>query len=136
MDAVKTILLVAFVIICVLLILLVLVQNEDSNGMGSAFGGGQSTAFGAKSGSVLKKTTGFLVALFFIVTFLIAVFNKPSKAEDLSETVKQLQGEAAEEQETNSWVKDIIGEDADSAEAETSEAVIESAGTEEAQSAE
>ena len=136
MDAVKTILLVAFVIICVLLILLVLVQNEDSNGMGSAFGGGQSTAFGAKSGSVLKKTTGFLVALFFIVTFLIAVFNKPSKAEDLSETVKQLQGEAAEEQETNSWVKDIIGEDAESAEAETSETVIESAGTEEAQSAE
>ena len=48
MAVLKTILLIAFVIICVLLVLLVLVQNEENNGMGSAFGGGQSTAFGAR----------------------------------------------------------------------------------------
>ena len=35
MGVVGTILLVAFVIVCVLLVLMVLVQNEDSNGMGS-----------------------------------------------------------------------------------------------------
>ncbi|MBO4403706.1 MAG: preprotein translocase subunit SecG [Treponema sp.] len=136
MDAVKSILLVAFVIICVLLVLLVLVQNEDSNGMGSAFGGGQSTAFGAKSGSVLKKTTGVLVALFFIVTFFIAVFNRPSKAEDLSETVKQLQGDNATAQESKDWAQEILDEANVPAEEEATEPVIEAAATEEAESAE
>ena len=55
MGVVRTILLVAFVIICVLLVLLVLVQNEDNNGMGSAFGGGQSAAFGAHSASEIGR---------------------------------------------------------------------------------
>ncbi len=108
MGAVKTILIVAFVIICVLLVLLVLVQNEDSNGMGSSFGGGQSTAFGAHGASVLSKTTGVLVALFFLVTFGIAFFNRPSKSSDLSETAKKMQGtEAVEESESNDWTKEF-----------------------------
>lgn len=78
-SVVGTILLVAFVIVCILLVLLVLAQNEDSNGMGSSFGGGQSAAFGAHSASVLTKTTGVLVALFFIIAFGIGLLNKPVK---------------------------------------------------------
>ena len=71
MNIVKTVALVAFVIICVILILLVLVQNEENNGMGSAFGGGQSTAFGAHSANVITKTTGVFVALFFVAALVL-----------------------------------------------------------------
>ena len=77
MGVIKTVLIVAFVIVCILAILLVLVQNDESNGMGSAFGG-NSAAFGAHSGSVLKKTTGVLVFLFFVITFGLGEDAAPS----------------------------------------------------------
>lgn len=128
MGVVKTILLVAFVIICILLVLLVLVQNEDRNGMGSAFGGGQSTAFGAHSASVLVKTTGVLVALFFVITLGIALANRPSDNADISKTVEAVQG-ASSETEEDDWTKEVIEADksgADSAEAaETVETAAE-----------
>ena len=57
MGAIGVILLVAFVIISILLVCLVLIQNEDGEGMGGLFGGSNSQAFGARSGNVLTKTT-------------------------------------------------------------------------------
>lgn len=109
MGVVKTILLVAFVIVCVLAILLVLVQNDESNGMGSAFGGGNSAAFGARSGSVLKKTTGVLVVLFFAISFGLGLAGKASGKEDLSATAAELQGESsAAESETGNWLENEI----------------------------
>lgn len=84
MGVVRTILLVAFIIICVLLVLFVIVQNEDNNGMGGVFGGGQSAAFGSHSASVLSKTTGVFVALFFVCAFGLALLNKaPSKSDSI-----------------------------------------------------
>ena len=121
MGVVKTILLVAFVIICILLVLLVLVQNDDSNGMGSAFGGGQSTAFGARSASILTKTTGVFVALFFLLTFGIAFVNKPSSAADISKTVEAVQGKT-EETEEKDWTSELISKDEAAPETEASEA--------------
>ena len=109
MGVVKTILLVAFVIVCVLAILLVLVQNDESNGMGSAFGGGNSAAFGARSGSVLKKTTGVLVVLFFAITFGLGLAGKASGKEDLAAAAAELQGESsAAESETGNWLENEI----------------------------
>ena len=72
MDIIKGVLLVAFVIICVLLVLLVLVQDQDNSGMGGLLGGGNSTAFGSHSASVLTKATIVFVVLFFVLTFAIA----------------------------------------------------------------
>lgn len=105
MGVVRTILLVAFVIICVLLVLLVLVQNEDNNGMGSAFGGGQSAAFGAHSASVLTKTTGVFVALFFIVAFSLSLLNKAPTRASLDDAAVQVQGaeETASSSDSN-WI--------------------------------
>ena len=54
--------------------LLVLVQDQDNSGMGGLLGGGNSTAFGSHSASVLTKATVVLVVLFFVVTFAIAKF--------------------------------------------------------------
>jgi preprotein translocase subunit SecG len=91
------------------LILLVLVQNEDDNGMGSAFGGGQSTAFGARSASVLTKTTGVLAGLFFVVAFSISLLNKAPAKDDLSSTVREVQGESsAAEAESGNWLQDEL----------------------------
>ena len=73
MDSIiKGVLLVAFVIICVFLVLLVLVQDQDNSGMGGLLGGGNSAAFGSHSASVLTKATVVFVVLFFVVTFAIA----------------------------------------------------------------
>ncbi|MBQ0039421.1 MAG: preprotein translocase subunit SecG [Treponema sp.] len=109
MGVVKTIMLVAFIIVCVLAILLVLVQNDESNGMGSAFGGGNSAAFGAHSGSVLKKTTGVLVVLFFVITFGLGLANKAIGKADLSATAAEVQGETKTEETTSgNWLENEI----------------------------
>lgn len=123
MDIVKAILVVAFVIVCILLVLLVLIQNEDSNGMGSAFGGGASTAFGAHGASVLTKTTGVLVALFFVITIGIALINAKFGTKKSAEA---LAGQAAvekaveESSDDTSW-DTVFGAESENTDAETAE---------------
>ena len=110
MNVVRTILLVAFVIVCILGILLVLVQNEDNNGMGGVFGGAQSAAFGSHSASVLTKTTAVLVVLFFVLAFGLALVNKDStKKIDLSSAAAAEQGTevTTEQPESGSWLDDV-----------------------------
>ena len=92
MEVIRTVLTVFFIIISVLLVIFVMIQNEDNNGMGGVFGGGQSTAFGAHSGSVLSKVTGVFVALFFVFAFSIAVLSRAGKS---SAETAQAKGEAA-----------------------------------------
>ena len=86
MGVIGIILLIAFVIICVLLVGLVLIQNEEGGGMGGLLGGGNSIAFGSRSGNVLTKTTYTFVALFFLTSFGLAFLNKAPevKAPDAS----------------------------------------------------
>ncbi|HAK69297.1 MAG TPA: preprotein translocase subunit SecG [Treponema sp.] len=106
MNIIKGILLVVFVIVSILLILLVLVQNDEGNGMGSAFGGGQSAAFGSHSASVLTKTTGVLVALFFVTLFTYTFLNRSAKDDGsvMSETAAEVQGAVEDAAETTeSW---------------------------------
>ncbi|MBP5442456.1 MAG: preprotein translocase subunit SecG [Treponema sp.] len=101
MNIIKSILLVAFVIIAILLVLLVLVQNDEGNGMGSAFGG-QSAAFGAHSASVLTKTTGVFVTLFFVTVFTLAFLNKnPSDDTDLMQQAAEQVNDKASETTTD-----------------------------------
>ncbi len=109
MGIVKAILLVAFVIMCVLLILLVLVQNEDNNGMGGVFGG-QSTAFGSHSASVLTKTTGVLAVLFFVFSLSFALVSRGSeKGDDLSKTAAEVQASEANSESgtSGSWLDNV-----------------------------
>lgn len=108
MGVLRTVLIVIFVIVCILAVLLVLVQNDDDNGMGSAFGGGQSAAFGARSASVLTKTTGVLVALFFLLVFGIGYLSK-GRSDDITDTVQEVQGEPSETEESGSnWLQNEI----------------------------
>ena len=124
MNIIKSILLVVFVIIAILLVLLVLVQNEEGNGMGSAFGGGQSAAFGSHSAIILTKTTGVLVSLFFIIIFTLAFMNRSvgDEAAKMNQAASEVQGASSTSTEE---VKDWFEQEAP-AETSVPETVIES----------
>lgn len=64
-----------FLIICFLLILAVLLQKGRGGGLGAAFGGGATSAFGTRTGDVMTWVTIILTGLFLslaIVTSLVA----------------------------------------------------------------
>ena len=105
MGAIGVVLLVAFIIVCVLLILLVSVQDNE-NGMGGVFGGRGSTAFGSHSASVLTKATAVFVVLFFVLAFCLALVNKkPSLDKELmvEETATEAPAEESTTTESSDW---------------------------------
>ena len=67
------ILLVFFVIDCLLMCLVVLMQRSKQEGLGAAFGGGfTESVWGAQTSQVLVKTTVWLAAIFFIISISLA----------------------------------------------------------------
>ena len=78
MGTIGVVLLVFFVIVCLLLVLLVSIQDDGENGMG-LLGGRGTAAFGSHSANVLTKTTFVLVFLFFALSFSLAMVNKKPK---------------------------------------------------------
>src|SRR5436189_1241186 len=60
---------VLFIIVCVFLILLVLIQKGRGGGLSGAFGGGGgNTAFGSKTGDVLTWATSIVFGIFLILS--------------------------------------------------------------------
>lgn len=56
-----------FIIICILLIIVVLLQKGRGGGLGAAFGGASSSAFGTRTGDVFTWVTIVLTALFLLL---------------------------------------------------------------------
>jgi protein translocase SecG subunit len=72
-NAAIIVLLFGFVIVCVLLCLVVLMQRSKQEGLGAAFGGGfTESVWGAQTSQVLVKATVWLAALFFILSIGLA----------------------------------------------------------------
>jgi len=97
MSIIGIILLVVFVIVCFLIIGLVLLQNEEGDGLGGLFAGGSNSAFGSRSASVLTKATYVVVTLFFITAFFLAFINKTPGDKGLDAAARLEQGESATE---------------------------------------
>ena len=97
MGVIGVLLLVIFVIVCILIISLVLMQNQDGAGLGGLFAGGSNSAFGSRSASVLTKFTYIVVTLFFVTAFFLALINKTPSDTGVAEEALRQQGEAATE---------------------------------------
>ena len=74
MTILINILLGFYVFIALLMVLVILMQRPKSEGLGAAFGGGVTeNIFGAQTTNVLTKITGWLAALFFLLTFVLSI---------------------------------------------------------------
>ena len=73
-----------YVFDALLMMLVILMQRPKSEGLGAAFGGGVTeNIFGAQTTNVLTKITGWLAAIFFLLTFVLSILyarkgNTPS----------------------------------------------------------
>jgi len=65
-----------FIIVCLFLILLLLIQKGRGGGLASAFGGaGGNTAFGSKTGDVLTWATSVVFGVFVILAVALNLFS-------------------------------------------------------------
>jgi len=62
---------VIFVILCVLLVILILLQSDKSAGMG-ILGGSSQSAFGSSTADVVTKITAYLVGFFMLISLGLA----------------------------------------------------------------
>jgi len=74
MSILINLLLGVFVVVCILLVFIILMQRPKSEGLGAAFGASVTeNIFGAQTTNVLTKITGWLAGIFFVLTFALAV---------------------------------------------------------------
>ena len=103
MGILTVLLLIIFVVACLLLIAMVLLQDEQGEGLGGLFGGGSATPFGSRSGNVLTKFTSILAAVFIVVSLGLAWVNRtPEKGDVLGAAYR----ENAENNTVTEWWND------------------------------
>ncbi len=92
-------LLVVFVIVCLLMTLLILMQRPKQEGLGAAFGGGVTDqVFGARTTNVLQKGTVYLASAFFLLSLTLAVLiGHKNRTKSLVEEKPKQEAAAAKE---------------------------------------
>ena len=75
-----TFLIIVYLIICLLLTLVVLLQSGKGAGMGVAFGGASATMFGGSGGAnFLSKITAWFSVSFIVISIILARMSIPDK---------------------------------------------------------
>ena len=96
MGVLGIILLVLFVIVSLILIFLVVIQNENAQGLGGIFGGSSDTTFGSRSGNILTKITYTVGGIFLVLSFLLAFINRTPESDTLLQ-------QAGDNQQAQEW---------------------------------
>lgn len=101
MGVLSIILLVLFVIVCLLLIFLVAVQDENSVGVGGLFGGSSDSTFGSGTSKFINKATTTLAIGFIVLALLVAFVNKTGSRDTVLDSVNATEQNAG--QATGEW---------------------------------
>ena len=104
MGLLSVILLIVFALASLLLIGIVLIQDEQGEGLGGLFGGGGATSFGSRTGNILTKATSILGAVFLVGAFALAWLNKTPEAGDVLGAARR--GLASEQTVEAWWIVD------------------------------
>jgi preprotein translocase subunit SecG len=103
MNPIQIALLAILITSSVLLVLVVLVQDDQGEGIGGIFGGGSNTAFGSRSGNVLTRFTAILAAVFLVCCFGMAYVSRtPTAGNVVGKAREQALNTTAQE---NWWVQ-------------------------------
>jgi preprotein translocase subunit SecG len=87
---------VLFVICCVALVLIILIQKGRGGGLSAAFGGGMASGIlGSKTGDFLTWVTIVLVGVFLLFAVVLAKFYVPDATSDFDATQQTQQAPAA-----------------------------------------
>jgi preprotein translocase subunit SecG len=72
-----TILIILYVVVCIALVVIVLLQSGKGGGLTGIFGsgGGGQTIFGARAGDIMTKTTTALAVCFMVFSLVLAVLS-------------------------------------------------------------
>ena len=105
MGLVSVILLVLFVIVSLILMLVVLIQDDQGEGIAGMFGGGGTTPMGSRSGNVLTRFTSILGALFLFGAFALAWINRTPETSNLEARARAEQ--LRQTQSTEWWVESV-----------------------------
>lgn len=90
---------VLFVVCCVALILIILIQKGRGGGLSAAFGGAMASGIlGSKTGDFLTWVTIVLVGVFLTLAVLMGKFYKPTPVGDYDVSSKTQQPLASPEQ--------------------------------------
>jgi preprotein translocase subunit SecG len=82
-ELIEIVFIVIFVGCALLLMGLVLLQDEQGEGLGGIFGGGSSTPFGSRSGNVLTRLTSILGAIFLLTSLGLSWIKSSNEAGDV-----------------------------------------------------
>ena len=80
---------ILFILAALILTLIVLIQDDQGEGIGGLFGGGSSTPFGSRSGNVLTRFTGILAAVFLVTCVILGLANRSSELKELASPAAQ-----------------------------------------------
>jgi preprotein translocase subunit SecG len=94
MAIVSGFLLVTFIISAIMLVVIVLMQDEQGEGLGGIFGGGGAAPVGNRSGNILTKATTVIATIFLISVVGYAYVNRTPETSNIEAAARQLEGES------------------------------------------
>ena len=67
---------IVFLLVCLVLCAVILMQESKSTGLGASFGGDPtSSVFGTSTADVLKSFTGWMVAVFLVLSLVMSLWT-------------------------------------------------------------